>query len=121
MLMNKKIIVADDDQAIGEVMRIILEERQYTVVNITDGKLIMDTALAQQPDLMFLDISLSGYDGGEITKMLKSNIKTKHIPVVIVSANQNTEAVAKEAGAEGFLAKPFDINRLTAIVDQYLS
>lgn len=118
--MNKTIIVADDDQAIVEVMQIVLEQHDYSVVSITNGARILQEVEKTMPALLFLDLWLSGYDGSEITKRLKNNEKTKHIPIIIVSANNDTETIAQEAGADAFLAKPFNIDDITTTVKRFI-
>lgn len=118
--MQKTIVVADDDQAIVEVMKIVLEQYGYSVVSITNGACIIQEVEKTMPALIFLDVWLSGYDGSEITKKIKNNEKTKHIPIVIISANNNTQRIAQEAGADAFMTKPFDINDITAVVKQYI-
>jgi DNA-binding response OmpR family regulator len=67
-----------------------------------------------------VDVLLSGKDGREIVKHLKSQEETKHILVIMSSAHPSAEQTAREAGAEDFLAKPFEIDELLAKVAKYL-
>ncbi len=69
---------------------------------------------------MLLDIWLGGSDGGKIAKTVKSNKQTKHIPVIMISANNETEKITKEAGADDYLLKPFNIDDLLHIVRKHL-
>ncbi len=116
--MPKKILVADDDQGILDVMRMILELEGYEVRTTQDGSLVRDLSL-QSPDLLLLDIGLSGYDGKEICLALKARKKTKHMPIIMVSANKDIARITKEAGADGFVIKPFDMNDLLSTVATY--
>lgn len=118
--MAKKILVADDDRAILEVMRMILELEGYEVKTTQDGSRVKDLSL-QSPDLLLLDIGLSGYDGKEICLALKASKKTKHMPIILVSANKDITRIAKEAGADGFLIKPFDLKDLLSMVATHTS
>ena len=72
------------------------------------------------PDLILLDLLLSGKDGREIVKYLKSQEETRHIPVIMLSAHPSAEETARLAGADDFVAKPFDIVVLLTRIAQYL-
>jgi two-component system, OmpR family, alkaline phosphatase synthesis response regulator PhoP len=116
-----KILVCDDDEGIVEVMQIILEENGYEVKPLTQGKGIEKKVAEYQPDLIFLDIWMPGIDGQETTKLLKKGVKTKDIPVVLVSALNEIGQIKNKVGADDFLAKPFDIQDLLKMVRKYTS
>lgn len=117
--MKKKILIAEDDQAILEVVKIILENEGYTTISTDKEEIIYKVAHTDTPHLILLDIWLSGHDGGKIAKELKSNPKTKQIPVIMLSANTETEKITIESGADDFLLKPFDIDDLLRIVRKH--
>jgi CheY-like chemotaxis protein len=73
------------------------------------------------PDLVLLDMLLSGKDGREIVRQLKSDEKTKHIPVIMFSAHPSAERTAFEAGADDFVEKPFDIDVLLHKIERLIS
>lgn len=112
-----KILVCDDDPGILEVMKIILEESAYEVKTVSTGKGIQKVIKDYQPDLMFLDLWMPKIDGREITKILKKDPQTKNVPIIIVSALNDTEQIAKGIQADGFLPKPFNIADLLKIVE----
>ncbi|MGI8419013.1 MAG: response regulator [Candidatus Levyibacteriota bacterium] len=117
---NKPIIVvADDDPAILEAMRMVLELYNFKVETIADG-VVVPKLRKLRPQLLFLDIRMSGADGRTICKKLKTEADTKHIPVVMISANTNLRHCMEEAGANDYLAKPFDMNDLLTKVEKYL-
>ena len=116
---KKKILVADDDSGIVDAMEILLEDEGYEVIVTMDGELI-HKMYEQKPDLVFLDIWMSGINGSTVCQRLKSSDETKNIPIVMFSANRDTEQIAMECGADGFLAKPFDIKELLAIVNKFI-
>lgn len=118
--MSKKILVAEDDTAILEVIKIILETEGYTIISTDEKDQIYSLIDSHSPGLILLDIWLSGYDGGKIAKNLKSKNETKHIPIIMMSANNETEKITKEAGANAFLLKPFDIDDLIKIVQKHI-
>lgn len=116
---RRRILVADDDTAILHVMTLMLEDAGYEVTSTVDGETVQKV-LSELPDLILLDIWMSGIDGREICKQLKSQKKTKHIPIIMISANKDTKDIAKKAGANDFLAKPFEMNDLLALVEKYI-
>ena len=115
----KKILVADDDKAILEVIKIILEENGYSVIAVDSGAEVLDLIEKNIPDLVLLDVWMSGYDGRDIAKQIRTQEKTKGIPIVIISAHHNTAKMASDAGANDFIAKPFDITSLLSKVAKY--
>jgi CheY-like chemotaxis protein len=72
------------------------------------------------PDLLLLDIWMSGIDGRDICKELKQKENTKKIPIVLISASREIERSALEAGADDFLAKPFEIDDLLEKIEKHL-
>lgn len=118
--MAKTIWVIDDDLGILEVIKIILTEQGYKVIAISDCEEIDNYLNGKLPNLILLDILMKGTDGLSIAKNMKNSIKTKHIPIVMVSADQKAEEKAKKAGANGLLKKPFNIDDLIAIVKKNL-
>ena len=118
--MNKKILVVEDDPGILEVIQIVLEEAGYDVL-LDDGSNVYRRVEEHMPNLVLLDILLVSEDGATIAKKLKANKATSHIPLILVSADLHTEKKAQEAGADGFLRKPFNIDDLEKLVKKFLS
>lgn len=115
-----KILVADDDPSILEVLDLMLTDEGYVVTKANDGEAIYKME-HDFPDLVLLDIWMSGMDGRDICKFIKSNKDMKHIPVIMVSANKDIAKIAHEAGADDFLAKPFEMEELFTKVREYTS
>jgi CheY-like chemotaxis protein len=115
---KKKIFIADDDQDICESLATIIEDAGYDVDYVSDRN-PLDKINKVEPDLILLDIWMSGIDGGMVCKFIKSNPKTKNIPVILISANNETEKIANKVGADGFVTKPFDIDYLLKVVNTY--
>jgi len=112
---KKKILVTDDDPAILEVITMILEDAGYEVKTI-DNRNTEKYAEEYLPDAILLDIWMGGVDGRNICKKLKSKKNTAHIPIIIISANKDTEMIAKAAGADGYIKKPFELNDILVLV-----
>lgn len=116
--MKKKILVVDDDEAIVEVIQLILEDQGYAVVTSDNGD-IFDLLEKERPDLILLDVLLSGHDGREIARLLKKDVTKKHIPILMISAHPTAAATASDSGADAFLSKPFEIKDLLSLVSKY--
>lgn len=112
-------MVADDDPAIVDALQLLLEDEGYDVMTAVDGETVPKLK-HELPDLLLLDIWMSGTNGGDICRQLKKQEKTRRIPVILISANRDTEMIARESGAEDFLLKPFDVDDLLAKVEKYL-
>jgi DNA-binding response OmpR family regulator len=109
--MTKKILLADDDASILEPIQMMLEDEGYQVDTTLSGEDLLHLG-PDLPDLLLLDIWMAGISGRDICQHLKQQESTRQMPVIIVSANRDTEQIAREAGADDFLLKPFDIDDL---------
>jgi CheY-like chemotaxis protein len=115
-----KILVADDDPAILDSIKMMLEFCDYEVETLADGTVI--SKLKQdKPELLLLDIWMSGTDGREVCKKLKATEDTRDIPVILISASRDIEKSTKDAGANDFLAKPFEMNDLLNKIEKHLT
>lgn len=113
------IVIADDDPAILEAMKMILELYDFTVVTVEDGH-VLPKLLNLKPKLLLLDICMSGVDGRDICKKIKAIDATKNIPVIMISASCDLIQTMKQSGADDYLAKPFEIQDLLSKVNKYL-
>ena len=116
----KRILVVDDDIDILTVVQLVLESNGFEVSAISNWKQIYPQIDAFKPDLILLDVSLGTQDGRNICKQLKSNIETRHISVILFSANHNVEKSVSECLADSFISKPFDINNLIEGINNQL-
>lgn len=121
--MAKKILVIEDDKDIRDSIAFILEDQGYEVTTSEDSKILksLDTL---DPDMILLDNWLTEWksdaSGQQISKGLKSDPATSHIPVIIISAVSDVERIAKEGMANDYLQKPFGMDELTDMVKKYL-
>lgn len=115
-----KILVVDDDESILDAISLILQDSGHTVESATKGSQVYTKVHAFQPDLILLDVLLSGSDGRTICKKLKENPETKRIPIIMISAHPTAERSVKEYGADYFLAKPFGIDELLQAVSGHI-
>ena len=110
--------MADDDPAIIDVLTLMLEEAGYKVYASANGQTIADVNRIC-PDLILLDILMSGINGHDICKQLKNQPATKHIPVIMISANKDAKEIALNACADDFISKPFEMYNLMEKVAKY--
>ncbi|MGI5827734.1 MAG: response regulator [Patescibacteria group bacterium] len=117
---EKKILVCDDDEGIADIVKIVLENKAYQVVSMTRTDHIFEEVRKLRPNLILLDLWMPNLGGEEITRHLKQDQKTKDIPIVIISASKDTEQITQRIGADDYLCKPFDIEKLEKIVERYI-
>ncbi|MDQ6757898.1 MAG: response regulator [Bacteroidota bacterium] len=116
-----KILIVDDNPDVLQVMQLLLGSRGFEVNVTTKGQETFTKTETFRPHLIFLDVHLSGMDGRDICKQLKTSEETKHIPVILFSANNITEATITECLADDFIAKPFDIHELILKVNKLIN
>lgn len=117
--MDKKVFIFDDNEEILELCTEILQDLGYEVKTSPTTTDVEDQLLEYMPDLIFMDNWLPDISGVEATKLIKSNEELSHIPVIYFSANSNISELAALAGADDFLAKPFDIGLFEQTVLKY--
>jgi DNA-binding response OmpR family regulator len=108
----KKILIIEDDEAISDALSLALEMEGYQVDTVLKATKSMNGIKKFKPDLIILDLLLSGVDGRDVIQTIKKDKGTKHIPIILTSAHPTAAEAAKDAGVQGFIAKPFNINEL---------
>lgn len=114
----KDILIVDDDADILDAISMVLKEEGYAVKTSLRAD-YLETLDGNLPDVILLDILLSGVDGRTVAEKLKSQEKTKNIPIIMISAYPNAAETVLQSGADDFLAKPFETNELLAKVKKY--
>jgi CheY-like chemotaxis protein len=117
---KKKVLIIDDDIVVLETAKMILEQHGYDVSTKSDANHVEEDASTVHPDVVLMDYKLPGISGVEAISLLKHNEELKDIPVILFTIFNEIESKAKEAGADAFLQKPFQITDLENIVDFYL-
>ena len=115
-----RILVVDDDVDILSVMEILLSMKGFNVEVTAKGENTFPKIESFKPDLILLDVLISGYDGRVICKQLKSNEETKSIPVIMFSAHPGAATTIADYGADDFIAKPFNVSNLIDKVNHQL-
>ena len=116
----KRILVVDDDIDILTVVQLTLEANSFKVRALSKWQQIYDCIVSFNPHLILLDVSLGTQDGRNLCKQVKSNPETKHISILLFSANNKVQDDLQECLADGFIPKPFDINDLIQGIKHHL-
>lgn len=116
----RKILVADDNPDILQVMQLLLHSRGFIVEAISDGSEIFSKIESFAPGLIFLDVYLSSYDGRELCKQIKTCAITARLPIILFSANKIKRSTIIDSKADAFISKPFDIHDLLGTIDSLL-
>ena len=116
------ILVVDDDETNLTLARALLEADGFAVVTAVDAMSTFDVLKDVDPALILMDIQLPGMDGWELTRRLKNNIATSHIPVIALTAygKHGDAARAREAGFSEFVAKPVSTRELPSIIRKHV-
>lgn len=118
--MNAKILVAEDEAGIRNVMTRALEERDFDVQAVSRGDRALDMARAEGYDLIMLDVRMPGLDGLEVLKRLRENTLTRLVPVILVTGlgGVDDEVTGLGLGADDYVSKPFTLPELMARVER---
>ncbi len=117
--MAQRICIAEDDEGIQDVLRIILKRAGYETDIFSNGKTIMENNYTV-PHLFLLDKQLSDIDGIVICQYLKNNRHTKGIPVIMMSAFPDIKELSIIAGANDFIEKPFHVETLLSTIRKHI-
>ena len=112
------VMVVDDDADTRNVISRMLQSEGHFVVEVGSGNQVADLALRHRPEVITLDMIMPGMDGLEVLRKLKSNEKTRSIPVVCVSISDDLSPQALQLGAAYFLRKPLESARLLEAIEQ---
>lgn len=117
---NKKILIVEDDVDILLMLTIFLKENGYVVEGTLNGIEATKRTEMFKPDLIIMDVFLSGTNGKDICLRLKSMEQTKAIPIILISSDEQDMKEVKCARADEFINKPFQIKYLLSKIREHL-
>jgi two-component system cell cycle response regulator DivK len=122
-VMGKTILIVEDEPRNLKLLRDLLQRFGYEILEATDGEQGVKSAGEKMPDLILMDIMMPKMDGLEATRIIKADIKTKHIPVIALTsyAMKGDREKTIEAGCDGYIAKPIDIKEVLKTIETYLT
>jgi DNA-binding response OmpR family regulator len=120
---SARVLAVDDSPTILEMIKAILIAGGYEVITASDGKEALETARAEKPDLILLDVMLPTLDGYRVCRLLKFDQNYKSIPIIMLTAKTEEQAMATglRTGANQYLTKPVEPERLLAAVAEELA
>jgi CheY-like chemotaxis protein len=119
---SNPILVVEDNESIRQLIEIVLKSAGHEVHGVGDGESALVAAQSIHPRLILMDVQLPGMDGLELARRLKTDAGTADITIVAVTAfaMESDREKAREAGCDGYISKPLDVNALTAAVSGYI-
>jgi CheY-like chemotaxis protein len=121
MSTSAQVLVLDDSPAIVDSIEMMMEFEGLTISKFYKGSDMLNALNSQpKPDLILMDMWLSGEDGRDICRTIRADENLRDIPVLIMSASRGLEQSALDAGANDFIAKPFDMGDMIARIRTYI-
>lgn len=122
MTQKMKILIVDDEPLNLDYIEQRLEDLDYKIITAADGQDALDKIKSQQPDLILLDLMMPVLDGFGVLKIIKEDNYLRDIPVIIVSAVDDSKSIVKgiKQGADDYITKPIDAERLVKKVKEHL-
>jgi len=116
--MSKRILTIDDSKTMRDMLMLTLAEAGFDVLQAVDGQDGLDVLVNEQVDVVITDINMPRMDGYEVIRQLRRNPSHKTTPILVLTTESEAEKknLAREAGATGWMVKPFDPDRLIATV-----
>ena len=117
-----KILYVEDNEDNIYMLKRRLTKKGFEVLIAENGKIGVELSLAEEPDLILMDLSLPIMDGWEATRLIKTDARTQSIPIIVLSANAMEEhkQSALDAGADDYDTKPVDLKRLLDKMNRFL-
>ena len=118
---KKKILIVDDDIINQNMLKTTLASAGYSVTVVSNGEEAIIKANENSPHIIMLDIMMPEIDGGEVANILRSDEKTKNIPIIFLSSliSEEEEKVRDKKGLTSFLSKPFVRDKLLNLIGRY--
>lgn len=118
-----KILIVDDSKNIRKLLSIVLKNEKYEIIESGDGNEALEKARKERPDLILLDVIIPGKDGITVCREIKSDRRTKNIPVIVITSDASGETRQKaiSSGEAAFITKPFEPKEIREAVKKHLS
>jgi len=120
---NKTVLIAEDNELNMKLFKDLLEMKHIRTICIDDGHKVFDEVVKQQPDLVLMDIRLNDISGLDIIRQIKNFDKTKHIPIIALTAfaMKSDKEKILSSGCEGYMAKPIFIDAFFKEVEKFIA
>ena len=120
--MTKKIMTADDSPSMRQMVSFTLKEAGFDVIEAADGQDALNKLKADKADMVITDLNMPNMDGLELIKAIRELPEYKFIPIIMLTteSDESKKQAGKDAGATGWLVKPFKPPQLTAVIKKVL-
>ena len=116
---SSKILVVNDDMVIHDLISLIFEEEDYEIKGVYNAENLSEMVVGFTPDLILLDIHLFDADGRDLCNQLKAEVKTAHIPIILLTA-LNFDNLTLSCNPDDVIEKPFDMMNMVQKVNYFL-
>jgi two-component system cell cycle response regulator DivK len=118
---GKTILYVEDNEFNLKMVRQLLAHTSYRLIEATDGELGVATALVESPDLILMDVQLPKLSGLDATRRLRADPRTADVPIIVITsfALSGDDQKAKDAGASGYVAKPYSPRELLQMIRKF--
>ena len=122
MSRKKKILLVDDSQTVLLMHQMLLADRGYELLTARDGLEAVEKAVAECPDIIFLDVLMPRMDGFAACQALRAHEGTRDIPIIMITTRGEPQSVQRgfESGCSDYITKPFNGNELLDKLERYL-
>ena len=113
-----KLLLVEDFEDTRHFMRLELEDRGFIVFEAENGRIAVDLAIRERPDVILMDLTLPLMDGFEATKLIRQHGGLKNVPIIAVTAHQEEDfrSIARASGFDAYVTKPIDVNWLKDLI-----
>lgn len=118
---EKKVLIFDDDADLLSIFQFLFEDIGWEVVSFDSCDEVVKIATETSPDLILMDNWIPAIGGIAATQLLKADPALKHIPVIYISANNDVKSLSEQAGADAFIAKPFNFEELESLAKKLVN
>ncbi|MFD2598770.1 response regulator [Sphingobacterium corticis] len=115
---KKRVFICDDDKGITDMLEMVLELEDVDTFTETDSVHAYDRLLQFKPDILIVDLWMPIVTGDQLIKRIRANQELKNLYIICISASRDGLQVADEAGADQFMAKPFDVEEFLNMIEQ---
>lgn len=117
---KKRILICDDDTGILDMLSMMMEDYGYDVMSESNSLNIYKLIDKYDPEAILLDLWMPVLSGDQVIRVLKANPRTQKIPIIAFSASKDGKTIAEQAGANAYIAKPFDLDSLAEVMEHAL-
>ena len=121
-MVKKKLLIVDDEPDILQLLEKRFKKNNFDVLTADNGQKCLDIASQEQPDLIILDIIMPFLDGYEVIEKLRTNLKTKQIPIIMHSVKKESRSIFKslDLGSIDYVINPASFDDLLKVVNRYV-